>query len=320
VRADWRSFVRLGVGLAVGVLAVTFLRDRWDGIRLTVSTLRPSWSELVAASACMLASYGILVAAWRALLGAWDNQLSWLAATRIWFVSALGKYVPGKVWSIAAMALLAKEAGVQPLAATGSAIIGQLLNIAAGALVIAVAGAGSLFTAYPAYRTASWAIIGMSIVGLSFGPQLLTWAIGVTSRVLKRPVASVPSLSRSTLLVLILANVASWLAYGIGFGLFWHGLLGRGGGAPAAVLAVYTASYLLGFLALPVPGGIGVRETALVAMLVSLRLAPPADAAVLATASRVWLTVLEIVPGLVFLPGISLRRRSTLPTSDGPTL
>ena len=66
------------------------------------------------------------------------------------------------------------------------------------------------------------------------------------------------------------------------------------------------------------PGGVGVRETVLVGLLTSLRLATPADAVLLATTSRIWLTVLEILPGLVFLPGTSLRRRSSISTPDGP--
>ena len=114
------------------------------------------------------------------------------------------------------------------------------------------------------------------------------------------------------------ANVVAWIAYGIGFGIFWSALLGRGGGISLAALAVYTASYLVGYMVLPAPGGIGARETAMIGLLVSLRLATPADAALLATTSRIWLTVLEILPGLVFLPGTSLRRRTSSSPPDGP--
>jgi uncharacterized membrane protein YbhN (UPF0104 family) len=66
------------------------------------------------------------------------------------------------------------------------------------------------------------------------------------------------------------------------------------------------------------PGGIGARETAMIGLLLSLHLASPADAALLATTTRIWLTVLEILPGLVFLPGTSLRRRTSMTTPDGP--
>ena len=52
-----------------------------------------------------------------------SEPCNWSAASaaRIWTVSNLGKYLPGKVWAIAGMALMARQAGVSPAAATGSA-------------------------------------------------------------------------------------------------------------------------------------------------------------------------------------------------------
>jgi uncharacterized membrane protein YbhN (UPF0104 family) len=194
----------------------------------------------------------------------------------------------------------------------------QLVNLAAGFVVVAMAGAGELFAAYPLLRIGAWLTVAATAIGLMFGPPLLVWAVRQGSRLLRQPMPAMPDISRTTLLVVFVANIAAWIAYGIGFGVFWAALLGHGGGISMAALAVYTASYLLGFLALVVPGGLGVREAALTALLIALRLATPADAALLAAASRIWLTVLEILPGLAFLPGTSLYRRTSSAPPDGP--
>ena len=69
------------------------------------------------------------------MLGAWGQRLEGWTAARIWTVSSLGKYLPGKVWAIAGMAMMAREAGVAPWAATGSAVILQMLAIGTGAAV-----------------------------------------------------------------------------------------------------------------------------------------------------------------------------------------
>jgi uncharacterized membrane protein YbhN (UPF0104 family) len=143
--------------------------------------------------------------------------------------------------------------------------------------------------------------------------------VRVASRLVRRPAPELPELTRRDLLIVFGANVAAWIAYGIGFGIFWNALLGRGGGVTLSALAVYTSSYLIGFLALVVPGGLGVREAALTGLLLSLHLATPGDAALLAAASRIWLTLLEVLPGLALLPGTSLRRRSTFSAPDGPS-
>ena len=49
------------------------------------------------------------------------------------------------------------------------------------------------------------------------------------------------------------------------------------------------------------PGGVGVREAVLVLAMPRFGLASAADAAVIAITSRLWLTILEILPGLLLL-------------------
>jgi glycosyltransferase 2 family protein len=318
VRAEVRFAIRLAVAAIVVYFVYRTLATSWDDIRLNLVALRPSWPGLILASLATFTGYAVLIAAWRQLLSAWQSPLDILNATRIWFVSSLGKYVPGKIWSIGAMAVLAKEAGASPVAATGSAVIMQLVNLAAGFAVLAFAGAGELLALYPMARLTAWATLVATVIGLAFGPQLLTAGVRTAERVVGRPISKIPALSHRALLTVFAANVIAWVAYGIAFGLFWSAVLGRGGGVSLAALAVFTASYLIGFLVLPAPGGLGVREAALVALLLSLKLATPADAALLAATSRIWLTVLEIVPGLILLPGVSLRRRSSISTPDGP--
>jgi uncharacterized membrane protein YbhN (UPF0104 family) len=68
----------------------------------------------------------------------------------------------------------------------------------------------------------------------------------------------------------------------------------------ASYIAVYTASYVAGLLSL-IPGGLVVREAALTIGLTALELTSPPEALVLALTSRVWITLLEILPAVVLL-------------------
>ncbi len=317
-RAEVRTALRVVIVGAVMWFVVQAVSGHWDTVRASAAAIRPDWFGVLGASILVIAGYAVLIAAWRRLLEIWGSPLPLTAATRIWFVSSLGKYIPGKLWSIGAMAVLAKDAGASPLAATGSAIIMQLVNIAAGFVVVAAAGAGDFIDTYPGLRLGAVVAIVLCVLGLIAGPQLLIWTVGHATRLFRRPMPELPPITRVALLFIFGANVLAWIAYGAAFGLFWTAILGRGGGISLAALAVYTASYLLGFLALVVPGGLGVRESALIGLLVALRLATPSDAALLAASSRIWLTVLEILPGLAFLPGVSLRRRTPKTTPDGP--
>ncbi|HEX2723177.1 MAG TPA: hypothetical protein VHM24_09675, partial [Gemmatimonadaceae bacterium] len=88
---------------------------------------------------------------------------------------------------------------------------------------------------------------------------------------------------------------------GVAFQLFVRGVLGSAAGGTRSYIAVYAASYIIGFLALFAPGGAVVRESALVTGMVRLGLTGQADALAVAVASRLWLTLTELVPGLAYM-------------------
>lgn len=319
MRREVRLAVRVALLAVLAWFAIHTLRPQWETIRTSLATLHPRWGPLLGGSVAILVGYTILITAWRQLMTAWGSDIPWRAAIRVWFVSNLGKYIPGKVWAIGAMAVLARDAGASPVVATGASLVMNLVNLAAGFLAVAVLGAGDVLAMLPGARLGSWAIIAGTAVGLFAGPRLLTWAARWLGRRRGDDQPLPAPITHATLLALLVANVAGWLAYGVGFWLFARALVPGGAGSLAAASAVYVVSYLAGYLALFAPGGIGVREAVMYGLLTTMPLATPADAAVLAAMSRVWITVLEVVPGLLLLPGTAFGRRTPLPPSHGPT-
>ena len=105
-----------------------------------------------------------------------------------------------------------------------------------------------------------------------------------------------------------IGNLLSWILYGVAFQWLASGLLGSPCGAAWQYIAVFAASYVVGYLFLFIPGGIGPREAVMLYLLTSLGMANPKEAALLSAGSRVWLTFLELVPGLVFLAYGRIRR------------
>ena len=99
--------------------------------------------------------------------------------------------------------------------------------------------------------------------------------------------------------IALLGCAISWWMYGIAFQFLIHAIFGEAPGSIAAYTAAYASSYLVGLLFLPAPGGIGAREAALALVLPALGLATPAQAVVITVASRLWLTVVELVPSVI---------------------
>ena len=89
-----------------------------------------------------------------------------------------------------------------------------------------------------------------------------------------------------------------WVLQG---GAFW--LLAQSIGLPLSALGgipAYSAAYLLGYVAVFAPAGLGVREGFLILFLGPIL---GAGAAALAVVARLWATVLELLPALVLAGG-----------------
>jgi hypothetical protein len=215
------------------------------------------------------------------------------------------------------MGLMAQRAGVSPVAATGSAVIGTVVNLAASLVVVFLAGGGVARALFPQLGSAAAALPIVGAAGLVLTPVAIPLAVRVVARVTGRdaPVLAVPA---RALAVVVAANVTSWVGYGLAFRWFAGSLVPGLGGNHLAYIAVFAGSYLAGYLALVVPGGLGVREAFLIAGLTGLRLTDAPTATLLAVSSRLWLTVLELTPGLAFLAA-GARRPLSRPTTDANT-
>src|SRR4051794_6007737 len=290
---------------AVLFFAARSLATQWGKFESRFTHIAFGWQSIAAATALVLVTYAVLIEGWRRVLVAWDSNLPFKDAARIWFLSNLGKYVPGNIWSLTAMGVMARGRGVSALAAAGSSVIMQAVSLATGTAIVMVTSAKLL--GQPLLVGAS--VILLLVILLSaprFLPPLAVWIGGLIGRDIAPP--TVPATSIWTAAV---ASAFSWLFYGLAFQLFVRGLLGVSPGEISSYIAVYTAAYILGFISPIAPAGLGVREFTLAAFMTQLGLANEADAALVAIAARLWLTIVELVPsGLYVATGAT---RKSLP-------
>src|SRR4029077_12952992 len=95
----------------------------------------PAW--IVASALTVFATYVMQIESWRRILAGWHQRLGFAAAARTWSLANLGRYVPGKVWSVAGLVVLAQRAGVQPGPAAASAFVIQAVSLGRGVAVVA---------------------------------------------------------------------------------------------------------------------------------------------------------------------------------------
>lgn len=278
----------------------------------------PRWNLIVLSGAVFLSGHAVLVQTWRSMLGCWDARLRFWSAARVWSVSNLARYLPGKIWNIGAMGAMSRELGVSPVAASGSAILSTLVNLLAGLVVALVAGRSLLDRASSGQGAIAVLVIVVASLSLVMAPMLLPRVAPLIARVARRPVEA--TLPARAVVYALAGNLLAWLLYGAAFELFTRGMIGDAAGGYAEYLAAYTISYVLGYLAVFAPAGLGVREATMVTVLTFSGLASAPQAALVALTSRVWLTLLEVVPGIAFWVHHAVRRRPpTRDSSDVPT-
>ncbi len=287
---------------AVLFFAGRSLAGQWSKVESRLTHIQFGWEWILAATALVLVTYALLIEGWRRVLEAWDSHLPFNVAARIWFLSNLGKYVPGNIWSLTAMGVMAKKRGLSAIAAAGSSVIMQTVSLATGTAIVLVTGA-KLLGQPLLVGVAVLLLVALLLSAPRFLPPLARWVGSLIGRDIAPP--TVPATSIWTAAV---ASALSWLFYGVAFQLFVRGLLGAAPGELSSYIAVYTAAYILGFISPIAPAGLGVREFTLAAFMVQLGLANEADAALVAIAARLWLTIVELVPSGLYIASGAKRK------------
>ena len=291
----------------LAVIVVVFLgrtlTAHWGELTNLEVAVAPRPGPILLSALVVLLTYALLVEAWRRVLAGWGGRIGWVAAAGVWTVSNLGRYIPGEVWTVAGLAVLAKRAGADGWAATASAATMQVLSLGTGiAVVLAIVPA-----------TAGVPVGGAAVVALA---ALVVIVIALISpavvRVLDRlvPRLSLRPLPVGAVVAGVLATTAAWVTYGVAFWLLAAGLFSDPDLSVSRAVGTFTAGYIVGFLALFAPGGAGVREAAFIGLLAPTMGLPQAFA--LSVFSRVLLTITELVAALLGM----LTRRSRGDVND----
>lgn len=305
-----------GAKLAVLLLVFWFIRrtlhDAWDQLTRQDSGLSP-WNVqplwLIASGAIYLLGFFFAGLFWRQLLRGLGQEAGLGETLRAYYIGHLGKYVPGKAMVVVLRAGLIRSHRVSTAVAAVSVFLETFTWLAVGgflaATVLAVQQRGN-----PA---ALWgAVLMMVVMGVPTLPPVFR-AIVRTSRTGRRypeTVAHLEKLNARTVLTGWLLNLLVWALLGVSY---WAVLRGMGiAGVSLWHLPRYVGSVALatlaGFIILILPGGIGVREAALIEQMVPY-LEPLTDnAAAIALLSAVWLRVVWLlaevaISGILYVAG-----------------
>jgi hypothetical protein len=201
--------------------------------------------------------------------------------------------LPGKVWSIAGLAVLARREGVEGWAAAGSALVMQAIAVGTGAAVA--------FALVPQINSSVTLAAGFAVaaacVGALTAKPVVRWLSGIA-----RVGRELDPLPVRAVLLGTGSALAAWVTYGWALWLLAQGLTPQHVPPFGTAVGSFAAAYIVGLLAVFTPGGLVVREGVLVGLLAPAIGTGPA--LVLSVGSRLLLTVTEVVAALL---GLTIR-------------
>jgi uncharacterized membrane protein YbhN (UPF0104 family) len=294
---------------AIGAIG-WFLADQWPLLR--TYPWRLDWRWLLLTLLLTLASWAVEIWIWRYLLSALGGKLPFLVATRLWFLSAIVRYIPGNVWQPLSLTLYNRRYGIAPEATLTSLVLFQIVTMLATAPILVVyfvwlddkSLAAQFLANFP--MAMIWLAIVPVLVFL-LRPQWLVQILNWVLARLQRPPLAV-RLTSGALLLLILVALFDWLLWGGVFASFTFAVTGSGMGAsapnPAMVVPLLVASYplatVIGYLSFITPSGFGVREGAFY-LLLTPHLAGGV-VTVIALGLRVWSILAELIVAAISAP------------------
>ncbi|CAN5259729.1 lysylphosphatidylglycerol synthase transmembrane domain-containing protein [soil metagenome] len=213
---------------------------------------------------------------------------------RIWFGSALARYVPGAIWQFVAAAQLARGAGLAP------ALLLTSMLVHVGFSLLAAAATAAFTLSHPAMEAfgnlGPMAVLVVAVV--SIHPAVIGGMVRIVARVSRRSTLAWQG-SWMDGVELFALSLLSWALYGGAFVLFASSVVSLPGGMALPLTGVNALSFLAGYLVVFAPAGLGVREVSMTVLLAGFL--PAGVATLLAVASRLWTVVAELVGGALAL-------------------
>ena len=283
------------VGLILGVLAIGFVVKRlvadWPRVSDELADAEIIW--LVVAALSAIAGMTSIGWGWRYVLSTFGTDVPLRRVIPWFYVGEIGKYLPGGVWPVLGRGELARRGGVPKAAAFTSVALslGMLylagMFTAAAFMPFAISGGG-----FSPWMLALLAL-PVGVVGLHHA--VLEWGLGLVSRVTGRSIdVAVPRWGQS--LMLVARYIPTWLF--LGFSTYAVSRSISNDISFTRMMFATMLAWVVGFLAVPVPTGAGIRETVLYAA----SGAPKTIAITTAVAARIIFVIVDVLGAVISAP------------------
>jgi len=298
-------FAGLGIALIAIYLLARTLAKEWPTISSSLETANRGLLAL-AFLFSILGMMGLAVL-WRQCLSVFGAPFPLPRVTAWYFAGELGKYLPGGIWPVVGRGELATRGGVTRTVAYASTLVSLGVMCIGAALTLGLLSPIVVIQAgKPGPELLLVLLAPLGIIAVH--PAVFGRFLKLINRTTKGRFTLQAAPWRK-MLGLILVSVPGWVAVGVASVLVAQALGFDHQSARVAFAAI--AAWIIGFLAVPVPAGAGIREL----VFVWLSGLPAAEATSVAAVARVMLIIVDGLGGIIGL--LSIRATTLVPEEPG---
>lgn len=288
-----KNLVKWGLILAIFYYLINRIYKDWELVK--TASFSTSTPLIIASILLLLFLFFFQVFIWQKILIDNGYSISFWKSYKIFTLSNLGRYIPGKVWQVLGMMYMAEKENIPKSVTAVSAVFVLLLSIIAGAFFVCATFLSN-WDFIEKFHI-DYFILLLPLCLFSLHPRIMNFVVVLLGKIFKREMQTL-NYNTKKLLKYLSLYFFFWLVYGVSFSLFLSGIYPLNSIKEYITIAgIYPSAFLVGYLTLIVPGGIGVRE-GVVAMLLSYFM-PPAVASTIAILSRVWFSAVELISVLL---------------------
>lgn len=231
-------------------------------------------------------------AMWRGLFAEIGYTLSFRDAFQVFFVSSLARYIPGRIWQFSSAVYLLHELGVPAEQSAAVAVISQSLTVIAGIVISVPTLLQWLGTTHQDSVVFLSIAVGLAgLILIAFFPVVWIRSVNWGLRLIGR--REIPlSLPARRLGKYAVGYLLVWMGFGLAFYILVSSMTPIEPASLPQIVTGFAFAYIVGYLAVFVPGGLGVREGALVFALTFFL--SQSLAISLALLARLWMTLGEV--------------------------
>src|SRR5664280_2449535 len=235
---------------------------------------------------------------WRSVLVGLEVRFGALEGARVFFVSQLGKYLPGSVWPIVMQMEAGRRRGAGRKTMLAANLITVLLSLCVGLVLAALLLPSSSPAALHKFW---WALAALPLLVVLAHPRSFPFLLDRVLKVLRRPPLDVRMTGPATIIALGWSTL-SWVAFGAHLAVLVVAMGKPSLGLLALCIGGMGLAVSAGLMFLPAPAGAGMREIVLGFLLLTVLSSGQVVAVVIA--SRVIILLADLLmAGLFALTG-----------------